>query len=278
VDPAIQTLKKAMFRRVVGDKDRDWAANLQTTVAGINGQEHSSLKGRTPDQVGDDPVLRFEMRRNAADAAFHNSALIHDRDDRIQASGAFRPALLLREHQRSYQPRFSDQVHDVASVHVGIVKDAEGNVFQARHVRPVPLGSADATHTEGMHGGNALIERKNLEALAPFKDRVVAHVGAGKWIHEMAAYMRSIGMQPLLKGALNYKKAVVSFGLHVDDRGRVTNPAYVAPAAPAAPALAPAVVAAARRRLGVKTAPAAPVAPALAPAVARRRLVSKTTV
>jgi hypothetical protein len=115
-----------------------------------------------------------------------------------------------------------------------------------------------------MHGGNALIERKNQDVLAPFRDRVRAHVGEGKWIHEMAEYMKGIGMQPLLKGALNYKKALLSFGLHVDDKGRVTDPdhvpapAAVAPAAPAAaafdaaprPVLAPAE---ARRRLNVKT-------------------------
>jgi hypothetical protein len=81
----------------------------------------------------------------------------------------------------------------------------------------------------------------------------------------MAEYMKSIGMQPLLKGALNYKKAVLSFGLRVDDRGRVTDPDHV-PAAPAA--VAPAAPAAA----AFDAAPR----PVLAPAEARRRLNGKT--
>jgi hypothetical protein len=270
VDSAIKTLKRSIFRRVVGDKDRDWAANLQATVAGMNGQAHSSLVGRSPDQVAGDQVLQFQLRRKEADAAVHNASLIHKRDAKLVEEGAFREQLPMREHQRSYQPRYGNEVHEVTAVHLGQVVDGAGRVWSTRHVLAVPSGSAPATHTEGMHGGNALIERKNRDALAPYRDRVRAHVGEGKWIHEMAEYMKSLGMQPLMKGALNYKKAVLSFGLRVDDRGRVTDPDHV-PAAPAA--VAPVAPAAAGPSAAFDAAPR----PVLAPAEARRRLNVKTS-
>jgi len=58
LDRAIQTLKQAMFRRVVGDEDPDWAANLQKTVEGYNDTVHGALQGRTPEEVPDDKELQ----------------------------------------------------------------------------------------------------------------------------------------------------------------------------------------------------------------------------
>ena len=258
LDRAIQTLKRAINRNIVGNKDRDWANALQKTVDGLNEIEHSSLAGRSPEEVKDDPELQFDMRRQASDNLAHNSLVMKTRDDKLTKKGAFRILEPTKQALRSFQPKFSDKVHELASAENGLAKDTNGNLYRTRHVLPVPRGSATTTHTEHLRGGNALIDRKNNEVLEPFKARVLAHIGEGpKWVHEMAAYMKSIGMQAVLGGTLNYKKALTIFGLHVDDRGQVTVPADLHPPLPAAvPAAPPAAVFHASRRRIVGKRPA----------------------
>jgi hypothetical protein len=158
-------------------------------------------------------------------------------------------------------------VHQVSSIDKGLVKDTEGNYYLTRHVLPVPAGSAATTHTENMRGGSARVDKKHREALAPFKERVVTFVGAGKSLRQAAAYMRSIGMEAVLKATtLNYKKALSIFGLNVEGLyvfpagvGMASEPAAAVaaapPAPPAPPAPIPAPIAAAaalRRRINVK--------------------------
>ena len=115
-----------------------------------------------------------------------------------------------------------------------------------------------------MRGGNALIERKNLEVLEPFKDQIKEYVSAdGKWEFQVAAHMKSLGMTPLLKNGLNYRKALLLLGFKVDEKGRVTNPNIEA---------ASVVRNAPPRRITIER---APVTPAEAAANLRRRITGK---
>jgi hypothetical protein len=87
---------------------------------------------------------------------------------------------------------------------------------------------------------------------------VLKFIGAGpKWVHEMAEYMKSVGMQAVLGGTLNYKKALTIFGLRVDAKGLVTVPPELLPPpaviAPPAPPLPP--PAAVFRRIRAKRPP-----------------------
>ena len=62
----------------------------------------------------------------------------------------------------------------------------------------MPAGSANAANTEEMKGGSAQTDRLRLEALKPFKERLVEFVGSGKWMHEMAEKMKELGMTGLM--------------------------------------------------------------------------------
>ena len=77
--------------------------------------------------------------------------------------------------------------------------------------------------------------------------------------------MKTLGMQPLMRNGLNYKKTIVLFGLHVSDRGEVTVPKQ-----PPKPNADQETIA--RRRLNAKT----PADAAAALAAPRRRLIGKT--
>ena len=266
VDRVIATLKRAIFRRVVADKDKDWAENLQTTVRGYNETVHSSLQGRAPEEVQDDQELKFALRRANSEAMVHNANVVRARDEKLNAKGAFRARDANRQFARSYQPRYGDEVHEVSKAERGLVTDDAGNAFKSRHTMAVPSGSADATHTEEMRGGSAQVDRKQHELVDPYKQRVLDFVGDGpKWIHEVAEHMKTLGMQPLMRNGLNYKKTLVLFGLHISDRGEVTVPKQ--PPKPNADQEA-----IARRRLNAKT----PADAAAALAAPRRRLIGKT--
>jgi hypothetical protein len=149
-----------------------------------------------------------------------NAAIVQKRGEALAAKGAFRTPVPHKLGLRSYQAHYGDAVHEVGQIHGNKVTDAAGAEFNTRDVLGVPSGSAAATHTTGMHGGSVLINRLNLETLAPFKDRILAFVGAGRWIHEVADYMKSIHV-PLPRG-VNFKRALVLLGLHVDEKGVVS--------------------------------------------------------
>jgi hypothetical protein len=76
--------------------------------------------------------------------------------------------------------------------------------------------------TTGMRGGSEQTNKLRLETIDPFRDRIIAYIGAGKWEFEVAAHMKSLGMQPLMKNGINYRKALLLLGLSVDAKGRVT--------------------------------------------------------
>ena len=226
LDRAIQTLKKAMFRRVVGDKDPDWALNLPKTVEGYNSTLHASLQGRAPEEVEDDRELQFELRRKNAEMSVHNANLIHARDEKLVNMGGFRVKDPKRTFARSFQPRYGDEVHQVVHAQEGIVLDEKGGIYKSKFTQAVPSSSENVSKiTQGMRGGSVLLQKKDDAALQPFKQSVVEFVTPdGKWEFEVAAHMKSLGVESVMKRGLNFRKALLLLGFKVDQRGRVTQP------------------------------------------------------
>jgi hypothetical protein len=73
-----------------------------------------------------------------------------------------------------------------------------------------------------------LLQKKDNTSLEPFKQSIVDFVSPeGKWEFEVAAHMKSLGMETLMKRGLNYRKALLLLGFKVDSRGRVTPPEIV---------------------------------------------------
>ena len=227
LDRAIQSLKQAMFRRVVGDEDPDWAANLQKTVDGYNETIHGALQGRAPEEVPDDQELQFSLRRENAEAAVHSANVIKARDDKLLGLGGFRVKDPKRTFARSFQPRYGDEVHQVVHAQDGIVLDTKGEVYRSKLTQAVP-SSSDAVRTQGLRGGSVLLQRKDSAALEPFKQRILDYVTPeGKWEFEVAGHMKSLGMESVMKRGLNFRKALLLLGFNVDSRGRVTPPETV---------------------------------------------------
>jgi hypothetical protein len=177
--------------------------------------------------VVDDKELQFELRRKNAESSLHNAKLIHARDEKLVNLGGFRVKDPKRTFARSFQPRYGDEVHQVVHAQEGIVLDTKGNVYKSKLTQAVP-SSSDTVKTQGLRGGSVLLQKKDTAALEPFKQSIVEFVTPeGRWEFEVAAHMKSIGMEAVMKRGLNFRKALLLLGFKVDSRGRVTPPETV---------------------------------------------------
>ena len=271
LDAAIRTLRPILARIQVEEQTKDWATEVERAIKIYNRLGHAHLHERSPDDVRDDGDMRFHLQKQAAEEMQHNSDTIKRRDARILAAGNFREELPARKFNRSYQVNYGDRVHAVQSVFNNRVVDSEGNAFVARHVLPVKAGSSDI-NAQGANNAIAPADEKRKATLEPFKQRIATYLGdLGKYEHEVASYMKEIGMEPLMVQGLNYRKALRLLGFTVQGNARGSGKQLVTRPAQAAPAADPDVVAAPKRRL---IAPAAAAAALAAPSV-RRRVMGK---
>ena len=271
LDAAIKVLRQQLARIQTVEGHRNWTSVLQRAANAYNDTVHTALIGRAPDDVVQDKTLQFDLRWRAGQDMEHNSHFVEAREKRLQRHGAFRVEQQQKDFERSFNPRYSDAVHKVKEVVGSYVVDEEGRKFPTRHVHAVPALSGPVD-TSGMHGGSEQVDRQRSQAIEPFRQRIEAYVADGKWEFEVAAYMKTLDMAPLMKNGLNYRKALLLLGFAVNDKGRVTKPG---PAAPVAAAAAP--VGPSRFRINAKRpelSPAQAAAALAAPAV-RRRIGSK---
>ena len=281
LDAAIKVFKQQLARIQIAEHRRDWAALVPRAVAAYNDTVHYALIGRAPDDVSSDNDLKFLLTERAAEGIQKNQSLIQARAAALQRLGGFRNELghQPRGFERSFKPRYGDDVHIVSKIIKNRVYSETGEGFPTRHVLPVP-GHTEAVSTAGMHGGSDQTDRLRLQTLEPYKDRISNFLGdEGKPEFEVANYMKEIGMDKLMVQGLNYRKALrlLGFEVHGNARGSgkqlVTRPPHPAAAAPAAPApRMSAAMAASLHLLGPVPRPAvAPAAAAAALAVRRRR-------
>jgi hypothetical protein len=96
----------------------------------------------------------------------------------LQRLGAFRAELphQPRGFERSFQPRYGDEVHKVRKVIGGTVYSESGTAYPSRHVLAVPAAT-EAVNTEGMHGGSDQTDRLRLQTLEPYKERISNFLG-----------------------------------------------------------------------------------------------------
>jgi hypothetical protein len=143
LDAAIKSLRQQLARIQLSEGRRDWASFLQRAAEAYNKTVYSSLIGRAPYQVYHDKELQFDLRWKAAQDMQHNSQLIERRAAQLERMGAFRDETLHKnKFERSFTPRFGDQVHRVQKVVGNTVVDEEGRSYPTRHVIPVSSESA----------------------------------------------------------------------------------------------------------------------------------------
>ena len=147
-----------------------------------------------------------------------NHDIIEKRGDRLQEQGAFRPADAKRTFQRSFQPKFSDQVHRVSEIKGAEVLDEHGRSYATKRVLAVPVGSEHVAPgaAMGMRGGSLLTENIRKASLKPFAHQLEEFLGLDTVSMASAvAKMKQLGMARLMVRGLNYKLALELLGFKV---------------------------------------------------------------
>ena len=276
LDSAIKGLRQKLARLQITRNRRDWASLLSQAVESHNRTVHGSLVGRAPYQVHWDKNLQFDLRNKAAQDAQQNNDAFTKKAEQLTRLGGFRDEVLSKtKFERSFQPKFGDEVHQVQRVAGNVVVDSTGQAFPTRHVMPVPSESANVDTTGMQQGGSARIDRVRLEKLEPFRARIVAFVGDGKTENEVVRHMKTLGMDQLTNAGFNFKNMLQLLGFSTGT-GRGSSTAMVSNLAAAAPEAEP--VPPRNGPLRRITAKRAPLTPAEAVANLRRRITGKQPV
>ena len=222
VERFIRTLKARIFdrRESLGGH---WTGYIKDVIESYNEDKHHSTH-YAPDAIADDeynmPMVHQAWSNMVSHAKFpvkHEQLQIGDRVKiRIKPSGH-------TDYKETFNS-WSKEVYTVESIDQtqpqGTVYQLEGyrrpllrfELLKIRDVqRPVEGGGVASVLQSVQHGaprGFTEAEKAKLESLTPFKEELVNYVGQGKWVHEMAAKMKELGMADIVKNGLNYPKAL----------------------------------------------------------------------
>ena len=257
LDSAIRAFKQQLARIQTQEGTRNWASLVRRATVAYNDTVHSSLQGRAPDDVEGDADLRFSLERKAAQDLRTNTGLIRGREQRLNREGAFRVENMPKDFERAFEPKYGDELHQVARVANSTVYDAQGRAYPTRHVSAVPSRTGEVS-TAGLGGGSAVYNRVRTQLIEPYKQAIAAYLGTQTLtIHNLAKYMKTLSATAFESRGLNYKKSLQLLGFTVTPDGRVTAhtraPAVGEPGAPTRRLGAKVVLPQApRRRLGFK--------------------------
>ena len=270
LDSAIKSLRQKLARLQVSERRRDWASLVARAVESHNKTVHGSLIGRAPYQVHWDKNLQFDLRAKASQNVQQNEEVYRRKTDQLTRLGGFRDEILSKtKFERSFQPKFDDQVNQVQRVTGNVAVDSTGKSFPIRHVLPAHAESTTVDTTGMQQGGSARIDRVRLEKLEPFRASITTFVGDGRTENEVVRYMKLLDMDQLKNAGFNFRNMLKLLGFSTGE-GKGSSVAMVRNLAePPAPPPSP-VGNGPPRRITGKSAPLPPAA-----ASVRRRITGK---
>ena len=147
VDRKMQQVKKLLAEDAkTARKDGNipkWDSAIHDVVDAVNHTDSSAVHGE-PANVNNNNVQSFLVLQDNSRAFAHDKQLTDSRKAKITEAGAYRHPI--SDGGRSFNPRFSDQVHQVDHVAPGAqyVVDSTGHRNLLKLQLPVPKASADA--------------------------------------------------------------------------------------------------------------------------------------
>lgn len=182
LDRAIQSLKAAL-----ASEKGPWAETLATVVRGQNAAPTNHLCGPNPDSVAGNNVLQFRLTEQAADDRDHNTDVNDKRAAQLKRDGAYRVEQPVTKFERSFKPRFSDEVHKVAHVEGGRVTDTKGAVHPTKFVHSVPATSANTQlRDQYVRRGSVQIDATSAGSTALRKRRRRDHTQGMRYVGALA--------------------------------------------------------------------------------------------
>jgi len=142
VDRAIGLLKRKLAEmRASGGKP--WGKNLQAAVHALNNTPKPEvLHGASPEEVRDNPEIRFMLNQDTARDIQHNKSLTEKKAEALEETKHFRAPLpgATSKFKRGFVATYGD-VKTAAAVQGNVVLDTEGNKHALKRVKVVPAKS-----------------------------------------------------------------------------------------------------------------------------------------
>ena len=126
LDSSMGTIKQALEKEQTVQKESDFTKVLDKVIKGYNASPHSHLDNEAPKDVEGNIGLRFELRRDAVKENQHNVSVNSKIQTKLKNEGAFRTLVPGSQFKRRDQPRYSNEVHSVASQVGNVTKNEKG--------------------------------------------------------------------------------------------------------------------------------------------------------
>ena len=176
LDSAMGTIKQALEKEKTVQKENDFTKVLDKVIRGYNASPHSHLDNEAPKDIEGNLGLRFELRRDAVKENQHNASVNTKIQNKLKNEGAFRTLVPGSQFKRRDQPRYSNEVHGVASQVGNVTKDEKGEIHLSKLLLPVPATSQSTETMQFARGGSARIEAAKKQTLQPHADALIARL------------------------------------------------------------------------------------------------------
>lgn len=206
VDAAIARIKQAVAQELVETGSESWIDALPRAIGALNTRPSAHLLGSAPDDVEDNAPLNYALEARAGEDVLANSKQLTRATKMLLDAGAYRVLLPRREWQRTDQPKYSSEVHEVQSIKNGYVFSKSGLRHQIRFAAPVPKDSQTIRVPRAIMPGDAARDDARREVLKPFIEALKGHLGGG------SATLMQAGM--FLSKVPGYTDAMKNLKLH----------------------------------------------------------------
>ena len=176
LDSAMGTIKQALEKEKTVQRENDFTKVLDKVIRGYNASPHSHLDNEAPKDIEGNIGLRFELRQDAVKENKHNVSINIKIQSKLRNEGAFRTLVPGSQFKRRDQPRYSNEVHNVASQVGNVTKDEKGEIYSSKLLLPVPATSQSTETMQFARGGSARIEAAKKQTLQPHADALVARL------------------------------------------------------------------------------------------------------
>ena len=165
-DAAMKNIKEIMFRMLAKDNTTSWINFLSAATSAYNKTPHGTTYG-APEDVADESIVKFRLLQDNAEKLKRNSKQLKQRQEKLEAAGAFRPMLPRSEWQRAFKPRYSGTVLKNDGIEGGFVKSG-GKRYAISRVQPVLGNQPSRPLPAALAKGSEKRNEANKEALKQY--------------------------------------------------------------------------------------------------------------
>lgn len=190
-DAAIGKIKQGVGKAQAASKNSKWVDKLPKATEAYNKLPNdNALYGQSPNEVNDDPVLKFRLMQDNGRKLANNAKQMKQRQNKLEENGYFRAMLPKQTFKRGFKPTFGGTVYKADSISNNQVKSGD-KTFEISKVMPVPEGSKNVDLPKALVAGSQARDANKKQVMAPFEARLKNFIGNGrKTVKQIGEHMK----------------------------------------------------------------------------------------